>query len=69
MTFGDRHPQDAAGERLVEVADILAAGLLRLRLKQAQASSGLSAHTGESSLDCLARRSVHADPQKRGFAA
>jgi hypothetical protein len=69
MTYGDRHPQDATRERLAQVAELLATGLLRLRLKQAQASSALSARSGESSLDCPARRSVHADPQERGFAA
>jgi hypothetical protein len=49
-------------ERLDELAEILAAGLLRLK---ANKSSGLSAATGESSLDCAARQSGHANALKR----
>jgi hypothetical protein len=44
-------------ERLAEIADILAAGLMRLRARQ---STHLSAHHGESSLDCLGHQSGHA---------
>jgi hypothetical protein len=44
-----------AEERLREIGEILAAGLLRLRTKQA-AESG---HCRESSLDFSARQSVH----------
>lgn len=47
-----------ADERLAEVADILAAGLMRLHARQ---SSPLSPHSGESSLDCTAHQSGHAD--------
>jgi hypothetical protein len=47
-----------AAERLAEVAEILAAGLMRLRARK---SSHLSADPGESSLDCTAHRSGHAD--------
>jgi hypothetical protein len=43
-------------ERLDEVADILAVGLLRLK---ANKSSTLSANSGESSLDCPAHQSGH----------
>ncbi len=44
-----------ADERLREVAEILAAGLLRLRAKRAAESR----HRRESSLDFAARQSVH----------
>jgi hypothetical protein len=45
-------------ERLDEIAEILAAGLMRLKLRK---SSHLSAERGESSLDCAAHQSSHAD--------
>lgn len=48
-------------ERLDEIAEILAAGLMRLKLRK---SSHLSADRGESSLDCTAQRSSHADRLK-----
>ncbi len=48
----------SAAERLDEIAYILAAGLMRLRARQ---SSHLSRHDGESSLDCSATQSGHAD--------
>jgi hypothetical protein len=44
-------------ERLDEVAEILAAGLMRLKLRK---SSHLSAAPGESSLDCVGHQSSHA---------
>lgn len=47
-----------AAERLAEIADILAAGLIRLKSRK---SSHLSAVSGESSLDCAANQSSHAD--------
>ena len=47
-----------AAERLAEIAEILAAGLMRLRARQ---SSPLSPDCGESSLDCPAHQSGHAD--------
>lgn len=47
-----------AKERLSELAEILAAGLMRL---QARKSTPLYPHTGESSLDCPAHQSGHAD--------
>jgi hypothetical protein len=50
--------QMAAVERLDEIAEILASGLMRLRARQ---SSPLSLHAGESSLDCAGLRSGHAD--------
>jgi hypothetical protein len=53
------HPSHmTAAERLAEVAEILAAGLMRLKARK---SSHLSAHCGESSLDCAAHQSGHAD--------
>jgi hypothetical protein len=48
-------------ERLDEVADILAAGLVRLNSRK---SSHLSALGGESLLDCAAHQSSHADGLK-----
>jgi hypothetical protein len=45
-----------AAERLDEIADILAVGLIRL---SARKSSGLSAHHGESSLDFSPNQSGH----------
>lgn len=50
-----------APERLDEIAEILAVGLMRLRARQ---SSPLSAHRGESSLDCAGHQSGHADALK-----
>jgi hypothetical protein len=52
----------SAAERLAEVAEILATGLMRLRARQ---SSQLSRQFGESSLDCVADRSGHANALKR----
>lgn len=48
-------------ERLAEIAEILAAGLIRLQSRQ---SSPLSADSGESSLDYTAHRSGHADARE-----
>jgi hypothetical protein len=50
-----------APERLDEIAEILAAGLMRLRARQ---SSPLSPRSGESSLDYPAHQSGHADVLK-----
>ena len=47
----------SAAERLDEIGDILAAGLIRL---QARKSSSFSADIGDSSLDCAAYQSGHA---------
>jgi hypothetical protein len=46
-----------ADERLAEIAEILAAGVTRMRMLK---STRLSADRRESSLDCLALRSGHA---------
>jgi hypothetical protein len=57
------HPDRmTAAERLDEVAEILATGLMRLRSRQ---SSDLSHRFGESSLDCVAHQSGHANALKR----
>ena len=50
--------QLTAAERLDEIADLLAAGLMRLRARQ---SSPLSPDSGESSLDFSPDQSGHAD--------
>jgi hypothetical protein len=49
-------------ERLDEIADILAAGLMRLRARK---SSPLSRDRGESSLDFSADQRGHARPRER----
>jgi hypothetical protein len=61
MTNGINPKLLSADERLAEIADLLAAGLMRLRARQ---SSHLSRHCGESSLDCPAHQSGHADVLK-----
>ena len=61
MTNAISPDQMSAAERLDEIADILAAGLIRLRARQ---SSPLSPDCGESSLDCPAHQSGHADVLK-----
>jgi len=52
-----------AAERLDEVAEILAAGLMRLRARK---SSTLSPDTGESSLDFSVDQRGHARPREHG---
>jgi hypothetical protein len=47
----------SAHEHIAEIAEILAAGLMRLHARK---SSPFSASTGDSSLDCPARQSGHA---------
>jgi hypothetical protein len=56
--------QIEADERLTEIAEILAAGLMRLMSRQ---SSSLSANRGESSLDCPGNQSGHANVLKGGL--
>jgi hypothetical protein len=63
MTFGSETLHDASDNRLNEIAEILAIGLMRLRGRQ---SSELSPHARESSLDCAARQSGPADVLKSG---
>jgi hypothetical protein len=55
--------QLTAAERLEEIADLLAAGLMRLRLRQ---SSALSPDSGEGSLDFSPDQSSHALPKEHG---
>jgi hypothetical protein len=50
-------------ERIDEIAEILAAGLMRLRSRK---SSPLSAAGGDSLLDCAAHPSGHADVLSHG---
>jgi hypothetical protein len=50
-------------ERLTEIAEILAAGLMRLRSRK---SSPLSTVGGDSLLDCAAHPSGHADVLSHG---
>lgn len=51
-----------SAESLAEIAEILAAGLMRLKARK---SSGLSADPGESSLDFSGHQSGHPTPMKR----
>jgi len=53
--------QISTAERLDEIADLLAAGLMRLRNRK---SSPLSPDCGESSLDCPGHQSGHANALK-----
>jgi hypothetical protein len=54
-----------ADERLTEIADILAAGLMRLKSRQ---SSSLSADLGECLVDCPADQGGHANVLKGDLA-
>lgn len=49
-----------ARERIAEIGEILAAGLVRLRARQ---STQIPADCGEGSLDCIASQSGHANPE------
>jgi hypothetical protein len=51
---------ETAAERLDEIAEILAIGLMRLRTRK---SSQLSADAGECSLDVAGHQSGHVDPE------
>ena len=52
-----------AAERLAEIGDFLALGLIRLRSRQSSQKTG---HCGDSSLDCDGTRSGHAQPSSSG---
>jgi hypothetical protein len=52
-------PADDSEERLIEICEILAAGLMRLETRK---SSGISAETGESPLHFMPDQSGHANP-------
>lgn len=67
MTQDDRYPHSDAVDRLAELADLLATGLIRLRLRQASKSSELFCVRGESSLDGSLHQSMHGDPETEGF--
>jgi hypothetical protein len=54
-----RHANDAR-ERIAEIGEILAAGLIRLRTRQ---SSRMGRGAGESSLEHVASQSGHANPE------
>lgn len=58
--------QMTADERLAEIGEILAVGLIRLRALQ---STRLSAANGESSVDFLPQRRGHAGILKTGREA
>ena len=60
LRMNRRPPSELQGSRLDEVAEILAAGLMRLRRPK---SSELSAAFGESSLNISARQSGPASPE------
>jgi hypothetical protein len=60
------HPDQMTGtERIAELGQILAAGLVRLHARK---SSPLSADRGDSSVDFLPDRSGHADTPTRRTA-
>ena len=52
----------SVAERLDEIAELLAAGLMRLRARK---SSQISGDRGESSLDSSADQRGHAQPRER----
>jgi hypothetical protein len=54
----DLRTDSAARDRIAEIGEILALGLIRLRARK---SSQLSADRGERSLDCVGDQSGHAD--------
>lgn len=61
------HDEDAAAarDRIGEIAEILALGLVRLRARQ---SSRTPANCGESSLEPVAHQSGHANPETENAA-
>lgn len=66
MAMSPLHLDDMTGtERLAELGQILAAGLMRLHARK---SSRLSADHGDSSVDFLPDRSGHADTLTRRTA-
>jgi hypothetical protein len=54
------HDPSSARERITEIGEILALGLVRLKARK---SSQLSGTTGESSLACVADQSGHANSE------
>ena len=61
MSSGEAPSSQKASERLSEIAEILALGLIRLRSPK---SSRLSTDSGEIPLDISPERSVHPDPYR-----
>jgi len=55
--MSDFNRRSNASERIAEIGEILALGLIRMRARK---SSSLVSDRGESSLDCLGTRSGHA---------
>jgi hypothetical protein len=53
-------PVVEARERIIEIGQILAAGLVRLSVRQSSQTKGAG---GERSLDCVGHRSGHANPE------
>ena len=60
MINGLRPALMSPAERLAEIAEILAAGVVRLRARQ---STPLLPPAGESSLDCAGEQSGHANSE------
>ena len=69
MTYAILDHQAEADDRLAELASLLAAGILRLRLRSAEKSSELSDRSGESLLDGSPDQSIHVDPKNEGISA
>ena len=59
--FAAHNALDLPRQRIAEIGEILALGLVRLKARQ---SSQIAAEAGESSLDCVAHQSGHANPEK-----
>jgi hypothetical protein len=59
-TAGSGVVEVSPADRLAEIAEILALGLMRLRARK---SSGLSRHEGESSLHFTPEQSGHGTPE------
>jgi hypothetical protein len=56
----ERNDTQTSGDRIAEIGELLALGLIRLLARK---SRELSVPTGESSLDCFARQSGHSQPE------
>jgi hypothetical protein len=67
MGYDDDFPQTDADERFAELADLLAAGLQRLRLKTAAKSSKQISVGGKSLLDGSVHQSMHGHPKTQGI--
>jgi hypothetical protein len=65
MSNQTQYDSGSQNERLADVAEILAAGLMRL---VARKSSQIGPRIGESSLDFLTTESGHPTPAERGIS-